>query len=185
MKLKPGQIIKQSRSRDGREIVYRLPKTADLETMRRFANELSTEDTFVQLSGERITKKAESQYLTEALAAIENGEKIQIIALFKQELIANASVTKGKKRKAHAGELAISVAAPFRGQGIGEELLQLLTDLSRKNGLRLLTLTCFENNQRAINLYEKVGFTKAGFIPGMYQRQGRYWGEIIMYLPLI
>lgn len=49
----------------------------------------------------------------------------------------------------------------YRGQGYGTEALRLLADYAFNDlGLTLLGLTVFPSNQRAIRVYEKVGFRK-------------------------
>jgi RimJ/RimL family protein N-acetyltransferase len=51
-------------------------------------------------------------------------------------------------------------------------------------GLRVLTLSAFESNKRAIHVYEKVGFVQTGRIPRKFFREGKYIDEVIMALVL-
>jgi RimJ/RimL family protein N-acetyltransferase len=90
----------------------------------------------------------------------------------------------GDRRKAHSGEIGISLAAPYREEGIGSVCMKTLIGQSRKLGLKLLYLHCFENNYRAHHTYEKVGFIRAGTVPDMYAYKGAYIGETTYYLPL-
>lgn len=68
---------------------------------------------------------------------------------------------------------------------IGMELMRSLIDEARSLGLRLLTLSCFENNQRGLHIYETLGFNKVGVIPKAILYKGEYFGEIKMFLPLV
>ncbi len=63
--------------------------------------------------------------------------------------------------------------------------MKSLIDEARSLGLRLLTLSCFENNAPALHVYEKLGFQKAGIIPEAISYKGKYINEIHMYLPLL
>ena len=81
--------------------------------------------------------------------------------------------------------MGIALVRQFRDEGIGTELLKTLISEGRTAGLRLLTINCFENNDRALHVYEALGFIQAGVIPGEVSYKGKYYGEIKMYLPLV
>ncbi|MEK7119576.1 MAG: GNAT family N-acetyltransferase, partial [Patescibacteria group bacterium] len=72
----------------------------------------------------------------------------------------------------------------YRQEGIGYQLLSTLIEEGKKAGLKLLILHCFENNDRALHLYEKLGFKRAGLVPGVYAYKGTFVGEVTLYLPL-
>ena len=63
----------------------------------------------------------------------------------------------------------IAVFPEARRQGIGKALLAALTEEGRKEGLSQLFLEVREHNLPAIALYEKSGFTEAGFRKDYYQ----------------
>jgi len=177
-------IVGQFASKKGHTVVVRYPQQEDADGMLVFANDLSREDTFVQLSGEILTREEEKEYLKNTLAAIRKNQKIQLVATIDGIVAANCGIDIDKMRKKHVGTIHISVAKPFREEGIGRKLLEILIDESRKKGLRLLTLTCLENNNRAVHLYESMGFQKSGIIPGAILYHGSYIGEVQMFLPI-
>jgi len=47
-------------------------------------------------------------------------------------------------------------------------------------GLHRVVFTCYEGNDRALQLYRHVGFTEVGRAPEAYYRDGRYWDEFRM-----
>jgi RimJ/RimL family protein N-acetyltransferase len=66
-------------------------------------------------------------------------------------------------QQAHAGNLALSVLAPWRRRGIARALLEtLLAWAGGVDGLRRLSLEVFATNAPAIRLYETFGFTRDG-----------------------
>lgn len=180
-----GRIVKTAKSKKGNEIVIRYLKEDDLDAMLQFANELSKEDTFVMLSGETVTRQEEEKFLDESFRKMQAGNKIHLVALVNGKFAGSSSVERGRKRKSHTGSVSISIAKPFREEGIGTIFMQSVIDEARKSGYRLLELTCFETNVRALHLYEKIGFQRAGFIPAMYAYKGDFYGEVILYLPLV
>lgn len=182
--MQPGKIIKTFKSKKGNTVVIRYPKWEDLDDLLTFANDLSKEDTFVLLSGETITRKEEIEYLADILAKMERKEAIQLIATVNGIFAANCGINRFKRRKQDVGEIHISVASKFRDEGVGRKLLSALIEEGKKVGLKLLILNCFENNDRALHLYEKLGFKKSGLIPNMYAYKGNYIGEVTLYLPI-
>lgn len=54
----------------------------------------------------------------------------------------------------------------YWGKGIGEEITKIMTDyIFNKLGFKKITLTASEFHQKAIALYEKMGFKKTKLIP--------------------
>lgn len=181
---KPGQIIKKFTTKKDHTAIIRVIKPADLKSLFIFANSLIDEDTFVQLSGKKMTLNEEAAYFKKSLKQVKIGKKIHLVAIVDGQFAGSCETRIFEKRKSHAGEVGISLLAAYRNEGIGAVMLQTLIEMSKKQGLRLLTLNCFKNNTQAIHVYEKMGFKNAGCIPGMLFYKGKYVDEVIMYLPL-
>jgi len=83
------------------------------------------------------------------------------------------------------GELAMAVAQPWRGRGVGSALLTAAVDKARGEGLHKLSLDVFPHNEAAIALYRKFGFVEEGRRVKHYRRaSGELWDSIIMGLLL-
>ena len=81
------------------------------------------------------------------------------------------------ERNRHA-ELAVVIGnKDYWGKGFGTQIMEQLLDWGF-NGLNLnrLYLHVFSSNQRAINLYEKMGFTLEGEMRQMLFQNGDYVG---------
>jgi ribosomal protein S18 acetylase RimI-like enzyme len=53
----------------------------------------------------------------------------------------------------------VCVVPELRGHGIGEVLIASSTRALRQRGFELLSLTVTEGNERAVQLYERLGFS--------------------------
>ncbi len=181
--MKPGQIIKTFKSKKGNKVVIRYPKWEDLDAVTKFVNDLIEEDTFLMLP-EKQTHKSEASWMAKTFDDIENNKKIHIVAEVNDQYAGNCEIRIHDKRQTHVGDIGISIAKDYRDEGIGAELLAALIEEGKKAGLTLLILHCFETNDRALYLYEKLGFKRAGLVPGVYAYKGSYIGEVTLYLPL-
>ncbi|MDZ7543846.1 GNAT family N-acetyltransferase, partial [Clostridium perfringens] len=69
----------------------------------------------------------------------------------------------------------------YQNMGVGTALMEALLDVA-DNWLMLIRveLTVFEDNKRAIHLYEKFGFEKEGLKRLASIRNGKYENEYLM-----
>ncbi|GAB6988280.1 GNAT family N-acetyltransferase [Paenibacillus pini] len=69
-----------------------------------------------------------------------------------------------KRRMVHTGEFGMSVRYDHRGRGIGKVLLRSLIDWATENPLiEKVNLDVFATNDRAISLYQSMGFIQESF----------------------
>jgi RimJ/RimL family protein N-acetyltransferase len=182
--MKSGLILKQFKSKKGNDVIIRYSSWNDLEPLLSFANAISRENTFIMMSGEYITRFEEMNYLSEQLKGVEDETRIHLVALVNGTLAANCGIYRKRMRSHHVGDIHISISKEYRKEGIGTILLETLKEEAKKIDIKLLTLTCFEKNEIAIHVYEKVGFKKIGVIPGMYKKDDVYENEAVMYCEL-
>ena len=78
----------------------------------------------------------------------------------------------------HAGYFAISIASnknelvlsklyflpSERGKGLGRNVINHLENVAKDHGIERITLTVFEKNVQAMQIYESMGFTVSGSI---------------------
>ena len=84
-------------------------------------------------------------------------------------------------RMRHVGSVGIFVHTDWQGRGVGTALMETLLDLA-DNWLMLLRveLEVYADNERAIALYEKMGFQREGLRRIATVRRGRYIDEYSM-----
>ena len=186
--MEPGQRIKTITSKSGKEIILRHPIMDDVDGMLAYINEISKEDTYITFSGEKISRDEEVRFLKNALERINEGNLIVISAYCDGLLIGVCHVERnmaGRKRTHHVGKVGISIRKAYRNDGIGKTMLQSLIGLARERlNLRILTLNVYEPNIRAHKLYQSLGFSEYGKLPGGILYRGEYVEEIEMYKPL-
>ena len=131
------------------------------------------------------TKEEEQKFLNDLLKSIRKRETVSLYAFSDGKMIGSTSVRREEYRNSHMGVPGIAVLQQFRNEGIGFVLFKEMIEESKKMGLRLLVLHCFEGNDRALRMYEQFGFRRIGVIPEAALFKGTYIGEVIMYLPLV
>lgn len=78
----------------------------------------------------------------------------------------------GRHAYAATAELSIYVAATHRCQGIGQSLLERAIDTSPSLGIKTLLGFIFQQNQPSLQLFEKFGFQRWGFLPRVAEFKG-------------
>lgn len=87
-------------------------------------------------------------------------------------------------RCGHISNASYAVKSDKRGMGAGEILVRHSINKAGELGFRILQFNAVvKNNERALKLYEKIGFTKLGIIPeGFRLKDGRYEDIIPHYI---
>ncbi|MCC6179549.1 MAG: GNAT family N-acetyltransferase [Chloroflexi bacterium] len=93
--------------------------------------------------------------------------------------IAGLHVGAGKYR--YSGSIGMMVHEQYQGRGVGRRLLETLLDLADNYlGLARVDLDVFTDNERAIRLYERLGFEREGVKRRLAFRRGRLTDVAVM-----
>ena len=85
-------------------------------------------------------------------------------------------------RCGHICNASYAVLSDFRGQHIGEQLVQDSMKMGRQLGFRVLQFNAVvESNIHARHLYERLGFTQLGAIPGGFRMKDGHYENIYPY----
>lgn len=83
----------------------------------------------------------------------------------------------------HVGNLGIIVQKKYRDLGIGFALVDTAIRESKKlNVKEKIILSCFSNNERALYLYQKMGFSIIGIRKKQFFMDDKYYDEILFDL---
>jgi L-phenylalanine/L-methionine N-acetyltransferase len=86
-------------------------------------------------------------------------------------------------RTAHIAYLGgVGIDPEFGGKGMGTKMMQAIIDLGKEKGLLRIELSTATSNDKAIHLYEKMGFQKEGMLRKYtyLKSENRYLDEVLM-----
>jgi RimJ/RimL family protein N-acetyltransferase len=177
--MKSGKIVRSFFAKDGRKVVLRTPKWEDLDDFLELINSLVDEKAEITRT-EKATREEEIDWLSKALSRLEKDETFFLVAEVDGKVVATSEINKRSGYQKHVGVIGIAIRSGFRDLGIGTEMMKALVNQAQEAGLKVLTLTAFASNKRAIRVYEKVGFVQTGRVPKKHFKEGKYIDEIIM-----
>lgn len=148
-------------------------------------NQIGGETDFLTFGGGELNYPVEAQEnIIEAFAIRDNS--VMMVAEIEGKVVAIATFDGAPRaRLAHTGELGISILQAYWGLGIGRRMMDMLIDWAGRTGvIRKINLRVHEKNERAIELYEKIGFRQEGVISREYQIDGQFFANIWMGLAI-
>ncbi|MDO5154475.1 MAG: GNAT family N-acetyltransferase [Eubacteriales bacterium] len=168
--------------KDGRECVLR-PTTAEYaQDMIDYLKLTATESPFLLREPEEVTYTLEQE--KEILTNLyENKKSVMMLAVVEGKVAGNCSINGlgDKQRIRHRCGLAIALKKEFWGLGIGNALLNYLSELAERIGYEQIELEVVDGNDTAKRLYEKCGFVETGRrVRAMKYKDGSYRDEFIM-----
>ena len=105
----------------------------------------------------------------------------QFVALSEGKVVGFCHIIpNGAAAHAHVGGLDMALLPEFRGKGHGRSLIQTAMADARRLGLTRIDLRTFAGNDRAIALYESVGFKHEGVLKDSVLIDGQYRDMIVM-----
>ena len=182
----PGQIVSTFPTPTA-DVVIRYPRSGDAPALLEYINALSREQTFILFQGEQLTLEQEEAWLQARLAEIESGTNVTLAAMHGDRVIGTTGVALKPMAERHVGVFGISIARDMRGQGIGSHLLEtVIAEAERRlDGMRIIELGVFANNDVAYRLYKEHGFIEYGRMPGGILHRGEYVDHIYMYREVV
>lgn len=135
-------------------------------------------------AGEFTTTAEEEQAILESAAA--SGNSVFIVADADGKIVGLANIGGGRRRAArHSGTIGITLHPDYRDQGIGTRMMRYLIEWARENSIiTRLELHVFVHNNRAIHVYEQVGFVLEGIRRNAFIKEGKYVDSMVMALLL-
>jgi len=84
------------------------------------------------------------------------------------------------RRNHHCAHIVIGIRQNFAGQGIGKRLFKVLEKWGTDHKIHRLELTVMAHNERALHLYQKMGFKTEGIKQDSLLVNGKYVDEYYM-----
>ena len=136
-------------------------EVTDAEQFLGLSKKLDESNFMLYEPGERKTTIEQQRKSIETILAKQNN------TLFVAEVESNlvgfiAAIGNQFLRNQHSAYLVLGVLDMYQGQGIATKLFDQLFDWAKENKLSRLELTVIKDNNKAFNLYKKMGFTLEG-----------------------
>jgi len=111
--------------------------------------------------------------------------KEEVLFLYKNGLenIGMCKLIRQKYRNEHILYLGgLAIHPDYFGKGFGKKMMQEIIDFCKKKGVSRIELSVAIHNEKAIRLYEKVGFTKEGVLKNYtyLKSKDQFIDEILM-----
>jgi RimJ/RimL family protein N-acetyltransferase len=166
----------------GREVVLRNAEPSDAEALIRYLRRTAGETSFLIREPDEITLTVE-QERNFIQSKIDADRELMLIASIGGRQIGNCSLMSvgGFRRYHHRCEVAIALYQEYCGAGIGRIMLETVLDVAKSCGYEQAELEVIAGNERAIRLYQKLGFREYGRFPdNMKYADGSYVDSIWM-----
>ena len=111
----------------------------------------------------------------------EQSEKeVYLCAVVDGQIVGTAGVfSLGTGKVGHRASLGLAIDKEYWGLGIGRALTEASIALSKKAGYRQLELEVVSDNESAVALYQKAGFTECGRNPRGLLSRYQGWQELV------
>ena len=166
------------------EILYREADISDAEALLMHIKTVGGETDFLSYDAKTfdISVERESKFINRFK---KSKTDIMLVALDGEKIVGNAIVERNKiARYSHRAEISITVLSEYWGCGIGSNLMEMMIDFAKESGIEILYLEVRSDNQRAISLYEKYGFSLVGIYKKFFKIGNSYHNANIMTLNL-
>ncbi len=152
-------------------------RESDGEQFLLLSKALDEETQFMMLEpGERTTTIGEQTQRIRNLLSQDN--QMIFVVEHEDKLVGYLAALGGNYRRNHGCvHVVIGIRQDFAGQGIGKELFGALERWALDRTLHRLELTVMSHNERAIHLYQKMGFKIEGTKKDSLWVNGRYVDE--------
>ncbi|MBB6283755.1 GNAT family N-acetyltransferase [Geobacillus subterraneus] len=108
--------------------------------------------------------------------------KTIFVAEMENKLVGFLAVIGGDvKRNRHSANVVLGVLEDYQGQGIATKLFHEAFEWAKEVGISRLGLTVMKGNDKAFNLYRKMGFVLEGERIQSLRVNGEFVDEYYMY----
>ena len=158
---------------------------ADAPAFLAYLRRMGGETDFVSFGAEGIelTEEEEAAYIAKTNA---RDNAIFLLAVAGGEIVGGLTFNGGTRaRLRHTGEFGVSVLREWWGRGVARALLETMLEWARRSGVvRKINLRVRTDNERAIRMYERLGFVHEGLATRDMLIDGRFHDSLLMGLEI-
>ena len=145
--------------KNGTPAILREPRTSDAAQMVAYMKKTSEETEFLMRYPEecRHTEETEAEFLEDIVSSKND---LMIVCEVDGRIAGNCQISFNRRIKtAHRATIGIALLKEFWNLGIGTKLFEAMIEAAKARGVSQIELEVIEGNERAIHLYEKMGFS--------------------------
>ncbi|MGM0603013.1 MAG: N-acetyltransferase family protein [Bacillota bacterium] len=158
---------------------YKKLKKSDGKNYLKLLKQLDSETSFMLYEPDE--RKTTIKEMKQKIEQINSRGGVIIGAELNNEIIGFISADRVPlKRIKHSVYIVAGVLNKEIGKGIGTGLFKALIEWAKENGISRFELTVMKHNERAINLYKKIGFEIEGIKKNSLIIDGDYVDEYYM-----
>ncbi len=168
-------------AKDGREIIISEAKPSDAEEILGYMDIVGaeTDNLFVEEGTKSFTVEGERGFLENNA---NDEESLMLVAKLGDEIVSlgNISLVTKRPRGRHRASFGITVQKKAWGLGIGKAMILELSGFAKRIGVEIIELEVKTDNERAIGLYEHLGFEIMATHKNYFKINGEYADAYIM-----
>lgn len=170
--------------RDGRTAELRRAEPSDAEELVCYRIQRATETEFMLRDPDECGTPSET--VEEIQRANRSETELVLVCVIGGRIVGCAELSRRKHRKTyHRAEVSVGTLKACWGQGIGSTLMREVIRVAEEYGISQLELNVFEGNDRAISMYERLGFHTVAVRPNcIHWKDGTRLAAITMFKSL-
>lgn len=179
----PGQKFM---SKDGKVFVFREPTETDGDGLRVFINAVIAEPLSGIVLSDPIDEEGETRWLSARLSAMAAHTAIDLAVELDGRIVGNCDIVRRIGKEKHRADMGIALSSEIRGIGVGKALMEVTIELARERmeGLETIWLSAFEYNERALALYQSLGFRIIATLPRAAKEGSAHYDEVVLALDI-
>lgn len=169
----------------GETVTILEPSLEDAEAMINYAKKVGDETANLTFAGEdfNMTVTQEEAFIVKHKEA---KNQICLISKIEGEIVGMLNVaSSSRKRIQHIGEIGISIAKAHWGKQIGTMMFEEVIAWAKSGGIiKKIDLSVLTDNERAVKLYERLGFKHEGVRSRASWQEGMFLDTYMMGLEI-
>lgn len=177
------KVRKQVELKNGQIVTIRPAEKQDVDGLVEFLNIMFSDDRWYSFTNQEAAEMIlTAQKQQERLDKLAETKGLLLVGLYGSRIIAEMNLMViPSNRRSHVRHLGVNVAPDFQGQGLGTILMETALDCAHNAGIEILELRVCASNEKAINLYRKMGFITEGLQKNAFKHApGRYEDCLLM-----
>ena len=176
-------IEKAMTAKDGSKVILKSPEASDAENLIHLMRSVSGSCHFMARNEDevKISTADEEKWIEDMNSS---PRSFMISAYIGETMVGNISVTelRNLRKLRHRASFGMAVQPQFQSIGIGKALLGYALETARLAGFHQVEGDAFSDNEKALDLYGKLGFETIGRVPDAFRLDDGTFRDAVMII---